>query len=157
LYPSLVGIRVSSVGDKYFAEAERSAKKITKKWGACFNRLPGSRFRFLSCAVRLPAAVSAASAPAITTVAVPASTTTAATATTAAARSPSAATAKAAAATTTAARPPSAATTATLTGRPCFVDDNIAAHEIVAVQSLDGTLGFLVAIDFDKSEPAWLP
>jgi hypothetical protein len=27
----------------------------------------------------------------------------------------------------------------------------------MAVQSLDGALGFLVAIDLDKSEPAWLP
>jgi len=27
----------------------------------------------------------------------------------------------------------------------------------MAIQSLDGALGFLVAIDFDKSEPAWLP
>jgi hypothetical protein len=27
----------------------------------------------------------------------------------------------------------------------------------VAIQSLDGALGFFVAIDFDKSEPAWLP
>jgi len=27
----------------------------------------------------------------------------------------------------------------------------------VAVKSLNGALGFFVAIDFDKSEPAWLP
>jgi hypothetical protein len=101
----------------------------------------------------LPAAVSAASAAAITAVTVPASTTAAAATT--AARSPSAAPAKAAAATT--APRSSSAATATLTRRPGFVDDNIAAHEIVAIQSLDGALGFLVAIDLDKSEPAGLP
>ena len=37
-----------------------------------------------------------------------------------------------------------------------FVDDNFAAHEILAVQSLYGALGFLITIDFDESEPAWL-
>jgi hypothetical protein len=109
----------------------------------------------LDCQRELPATVSAASTAAITAVTVPASAP-AATATTTAARSSSAATAKAATATTTTARSSSAAT-ATLTWRPSFVDDNIAAHEIMAVQSLDGTLGFLVAIDFDKSESAWLP
>jgi Tfp pilus assembly protein PilV len=101
---------------------------------------------------RLPAAISAAAA--ITAVAIPASAP-AATATTTA-RPPSAATAKAAAA-TPASGSSSTATAATLTRGPCFVHDNIAAHEIMAVQSLDCALGFLVAIDFDKSEPAWLP
>jgi hypothetical protein len=103
--------------------------------------------------VQLPATISAAPAAAITAVTVPASAP-AATATTAAARSPSA---PAKAATATTAARSSSASTASLTRRPCFVDDNIAAHEIVAVQSLDCTLGFLIAIDFDKSEPAWLP
>jgi hypothetical protein len=116
--------------------------------------LPGSIHRFLRFIARLPAAVSAASTAAITAVTVPASAPAASTATPA--RSSSAATAKAATATTPA-RSSSSPTAATLTRRPRFVDDNIAAHEIVAVQSLDGTLGFLVAIDFDKSESAGLP
>ena len=92
----------------------------------------------LDCWRELPAAVSAASTAAITAVTVPAS-------------------AAAPTATTTAARSSSASATATLTRRPGFVDNNVAAHEIVAVQSLNGALGFLVAIDLDKSEPAWLP
>jgi hypothetical protein len=102
----------------------------------------------------LPAAVSAASAAAITAVTVPASAPAASAATPA--RSSSAATAKAASATTPA-RSSSSPTATTLTRRPRFVDDNIAAHEIVAVQSLDGTFGFLVTIDFDESESSWLP
>ena len=40
--------------------------------------------------------------------------------------------------------------------RPCFVDDDLAAHQILAVQSLYGALGVFVVIDFNKSEPAWL-
>jgi len=111
---------------------------------------PGSQFRFLSCTARLPAAVSAATAAAITAVAVPASAP-AATAPTTAASSSAPATAEAAA---TAPASPTAPAFSRGTG---FVDDNITAHEIVAVQSLDGALGFLVAIDLDKSEPAWLP
>jgi len=107
----------------------------------------------LDCWRELPAAVSAASAAAITAVTVPASAS-APTATTTTARSSSA---SAPTATTAAARSPSASATATLTRRPGFVNNNVAAHEIVAVQSLDGALGFLVAIDLDKSEPAWLP
>jgi hypothetical protein len=99
---------------------------------------------------RLPAAVAAAPAAAITAVTVPASATTA-TATTA----PSSA-APAKAATATAAARSSSAATAALTRGTSFVDNNVAAHEIVAVQTLDGALGFLVAIDLDKSEPAWL-
>jgi hypothetical protein len=98
----------------------------------------------------LPAAVSAATAAAIAAVTVPASAP-AASATTAASTPSAPASAEAA---TTA---PSASATTAFTRGPGFVDDNIAAHEIVAVQSLDGALGFLVAIDLDKSEPAWLP
>jgi hypothetical protein len=109
----------------------------------------------LDCWRELPAAVSAATTAAITAVTVPASPT-AATATTTAGSS-SSATARSSPATTATARSSSATTAATLTRRTSFVDDNVAAHEIVAVQSLDGALGFLVAIDFDKSEPAWLP
>jgi hypothetical protein len=96
----------------------------------------------------LPAAVSAAAA--IAAVTVPASAP-AASATTAASTPSAPASAEAA---TTA---PAASATTAFTRGPGFVDDNIAAHEIVAVQSLDGALGFLVAIDLDKSEPAWLP
>jgi hypothetical protein len=108
---------------------------------------------FVRSAVRLPAAVTAAAA--ITSVTIPATATaTAATASTTAARPPSA-TAEAASSTATA-RSSSTTATAAFTRGPSFVDDDIAAHEIVAVQTLDGTLGFLVAIDLDKSEPAWL-
>ncbi len=51
----------------------------------------------------------------------------------------------------------STASAATFTRRTRFVDDNVAAHEIVAVQSLHGAVGFFVVIDLDKSEPARLP
>ena len=112
--------------------------------------LPGF-LAILDCWKELPAAVSAATPAAITAVTVPAS----APAATATPASPSSAPAKAA--TATAASRSSSTATATLTRGPGFVDDNIAAHEIMAIQSLDGALGFLVAIDFDKSEPARLP
>jgi hypothetical protein len=96
----------------------------------------------------LPAAISAAAA--IASVTVPASATSAAA--TSAAPSPAAtATTEAAAAAT------ASTTTASFTGRPRLIDDNVAAHKIVAVESLDGALGFFVAIYLDKSEPAWLP
>jgi hypothetical protein len=104
------------------------------------------------------AAVSAATTAATpTTTAARPSTTTAAWSSAAAttARSP-AATTTAVAATTTA-RSASPATAATLTRGARFVDDDVAAHEIVAVQSLYGAVGFFVAIDLDKSEPARLP
>jgi hypothetical protein len=97
---------------------------------------------------RLPAAVSA-SAATIAAVAIPSS----APAATASAAPSSSAPATAEAAT---AAPP-ATTASALTRRPGFVDDNVAAHEIVAVQSLDGAFGFLIAIDLDKSESARLP
>ena len=103
------------------------------------------------CWKELPAAIAAATAAAIPAVTVPAT----ATAASATAATSTTATAKAATAATAAARSSSPATAA-LTRGPGFIDDNIAAHEIVAVQSLDGALGFLVAIDLDKSEPAWL-
>lgn len=101
---------------------------------------------------RLPAPIAAAPASAIAAVTVPATATTAPATT--AAPAP-AAPAKAAPATTAAARSPTTATAA-LTRRTSFVDNDVAAHEIVAVQTLDGALGFLVAIDLDKSEPARL-
>src|SRR4029077_18208031 len=105
----------------------------------------------LDCLRELPAAIPAATTAAIAAVTVPASATTAATATTAASTSSAPASAEA----TT---PAPATTSATaFTRGPGFVDDNVAAHEIVAVQSLDGALGFLVAVDLDKSESARLP
>jgi hypothetical protein len=107
----------------------------------------------LSRAARLPAAIAAAPAAAIPAVTVPASTTAA----TAPAPPSPAAPATAKAATPTAAARSSSAAPAALTRWTSFVDDDVAAHEIVAVQTLDGALGFLVAIDLDKSEPAWLP
>jgi len=130
------------------AELFPGAGRKNKNREARDRTLPGSRFEFLSGTVRLPAAVSAAAAvPAVT---VPASAT-APTAATAASSSPATTTAEAA---TTA---PATTAAPAFSRWPGFVDDSISAHEIMAVQSLDGALGFLVAIDFDKSEPAWLP
>jgi hypothetical protein len=106
--------------------------------------LPGLRFRFKTCAGPLPTAVAT-----ISTIAIPAASTAAPSTTPAA---PSTASASAKPATTA----PTTASTAALPRWPRFVDDNIAAHEIMAVQSLNGTLGFLIAIDFDESEPARL-
>jgi hypothetical protein len=98
---------------------------------------------------RLPAAI--ATTATITAIAVPA-TASAPSATTAAST-----TAESAAATPTAAGPTSTAATATFARRPRFVDHDVAAHKILAVQSLNGALGFVVAIDFHKSEPTGLP
>jgi hypothetical protein len=113
-----------------------------------------------------PAATTAAVTAAIA--AVPASTTTATSAT--AARPPTAATAgssatatagspatAAVASTTTATRSSATAASTTFARRTGFVDNDVAAHEIVTVQSLHGTVCFFVAIDLDKSEPARLP
>jgi hypothetical protein len=103
----------------------------------------------------LPAAISAATAAAIAAVTVPASATAAtATATTGSSSATTTAVAATAAAT---AGSPSATTATAFSRRPGFIDNNVAAHEIVAVQSLDGALGFFVTIDLDKPEPAWLP
>jgi hypothetical protein len=100
----------------------------------------------------LPAAVSTATAAAIAAVTVPATATTATSTTTAATP-----TAAAKAATPTAAsRPSSSAATTAFTRRTGFVNDNVAAHEIVAIQSLDSALGFLITIDLNKSEPTRL-
>lgn len=55
---------------------------------------------------------------------------------------------------TAATRP--AATAATFTRGTRFIDNDIAAHEIVTIQSLDGAVGFFVAIDLDEPEPARL-
>jgi hypothetical protein len=129
---------------------DRREEDATRKRGPQQCGIPDSSLKLLISVQRLPAAISAATAAAISTVAVPAS----ATAPTATTTARPAAAAVAASATTSAR--PATATTATLTRRTSFIDDNVAAHEIVAVQSLDGALGFLVAIDLDKSEPAGL-
>jgi len=94
----------------------------------------------------LPATVAAAPSP-IAAVSATASSATAAT------------TASSSTATTTAkssSSAPARTAASTLTGWSSFVYDNIASHEIVAVESLNGALGFLVVIDLDKPEPAWL-
>jgi hypothetical protein len=90
--------------------------------------------------MELPAAFAAT---AIASIAVPATSTTSPTTT------PTSTTAESAAATPTTAA-------STFPRRPGFIHDNFAAHEIMAVQPLDGALGFFVAIDFDEPEPAWL-
>jgi small neutral amino acid transporter SnatA (MarC family) len=118
---------------------------LHKKKGERFA-LPLS-IRLLKSMTSSPAPI--ATTPAITPIAVPAtasapSTTTAASAT---AESPAAA--------ATAAGPP-AATAATFARRPRFIDHDIAAHKILAVQSLNGALSFLIAIDLDESEAARL-
>jgi len=105
---------------------------------------------------RLPATVASASAATITAI----SSTTAATPATATAATSATATTTTSAITTaptSAARPAPAPSAPTFTRWASFVDDNIAAHEIMSVQTLNGALGFLVAIDLDKPEPAWLP
>jgi len=89
----------------------------------------------------LPAAVS--SVPAV---AIPSSTATPAT--------PSATSSSATAKTPA---PSPAATASAFARRPGFIDDNVSAHEIVAVESLNGALGFLVAVHLDEPEPARLP
>jgi hypothetical protein len=96
----------------------------------------------------LPATIS--SATTITAVSVSATATASPTAT-------AAATTTAKAAATTSATGSPTATTAAFTRRPGFVHHNVAAHEIMAVQSLDGSLGFIIAVDLDKPESARLP
>jgi hypothetical protein len=130
----------------------RKEQEAARKRGPHQCRVPGSKLKLLFSVQRLPAAVSAATT--ITAVTVPASAT-ASTAATTTARS-SSATAEPASS-TTAARSPTTPATAAFTRGPSFVDDDIAAHEIVTVQTLDGALGFLVAVDFDESESSWLP
>jgi hypothetical protein len=85
----------------------------------------------------------------------PATLAAAAIATTVAAIAPTATTTAAAPATTTTAKAAAPTTTAALRGSR-FIDNNIPAHEIVAVQSLNGAVRFLIVIDFNESEAAWL-
>jgi hypothetical protein len=50
-----------------------------------------------------------------------------------------------------------ATTSATaLAGRPGLVHDDVAPHEVLAIQGLNGAVGFLVAVHFDESEAARL-
>jgi hypothetical protein len=98
---------------------------------------------------RLPAAIASTTTATVAAVTISAATPTAAAPTTA---SSSSAPAPAEAATAA----PAASAPAAFTWGPCFVNNNVTAHEIVAVQSLDGAFGLLVAIDLDESEPAWL-
>lgn len=109
------------------------------------------------CRRLLPAPAASTAISAITAVpaasaATPASTTRPATA--ASTRSSATASAVASAPASTAARP--ATTAATFPGRASFVNDNIAAHEIVAIESLHGAVGFFVVVNLDKPEPARL-
>jgi hypothetical protein len=97
----------------------------------------------------LPATVASATTAATTIATVPASATAAA-ATTSASSSSAATTAKASAS------PPATSAASALAGWPSFVDNYIPTHKIVAVESLNGALGFLVAINFDKTEPTRL-
>jgi hypothetical protein len=63
--------------------------------------------------------------------------------------------ATAAMSTTAAAETATAATTAAaLLLRTCFIHDQIAATEILAVQRVDRAIRFFVVVDFDESEPA---
>ena len=131
-----------------------------KNRGAHLGGLPGIIFN-LDYGWLLPAPSAATAAVTAAIAAIPAATS-AATATTTtrpptAARSPASTSAVAAARTSTAASArTSAASAAAFTRGACFVDHNIAAHEIVAVQSLHGAVGFFIAIDLYKSEPARL-
>jgi hypothetical protein len=96
---------------------------------------------------RLPAAIASTTTATVAAVTISAATPTAAAPTTASSSSAPAEAATAA---------PAASAPAAFTWGPCFVNNNVTAHEIVAVQSLDGAFGLLVAIDLDESEPAWL-
>jgi hypothetical protein len=118
--------------------------------------------QLLSIDRRLPAASAATAAITAVTVstAATAATTTAATRPSATATTwPSTATTTAEPATATAATRSSttAASATALPRRTSFVDHNVAAHEILAIQTLNGAVGFFVVIDLDKSEPARLP
>jgi len=83
----------------------------------------------------------------------PAATASAATASTAAATS---AIAVPASAITSAPSTAIAATTAATLARAGFVDNDIAAHKILAVETLYGTARFFIVVDFNEAEPARL-
>ena len=95
----------------------------------------------------LPAAISATS---VATVAIPSPAASATAATTSASASTTTSTEAAAAAS-------SAAAPAAFSRWPRLIDNDVTAHEIVPVQTLNGTFGFVVAIDLHKTEPPRLP
>jgi hypothetical protein len=123
----------------------RVCKQAIKKTGERLS-LPGSSSTFSNDVARLPATAAAA---AITAVAVPADTASAPATTPGASPASTASTESAPTATAASATP-------ALSRWPRFVHYDVAAHEIVTIQSLDGALGLVVAIDLDKPEPAWL-
>jgi hypothetical protein len=69
---------------------------------------------------------------------------------------PSATTASASISTATVAASASVATATAFTRRASFVHHDVAAHEILAVESLDRAIGFLIVVHFNETEPARL-
>ncbi len=106
---------------------------------------------------RLPAPVAATTATAITAVTATTAAASTATASTAASASATAAAVAATTASTTTIAASASSSAATFTRWTGFVYHNVTAHEIMAVKSLNGAVGFFIALDLDKSEPAWLP
>ena len=108
----------------------------------------GSPIKFkLAMGSILPAAISATS---VSAVAIPSPAASATAATTSASAS----------ATTSAEAAASASTSATPAAFPRWprlINNDVTTHEIVPVQTLNGTFGFVVAIDLHKSEPPRLP
>jgi hypothetical protein len=43
-----------------------------------------------------------------------------------------------------------------LARRTSFIDDDISAHEVLAVESLDSAARFFIVVDFNETEPARL-
>jgi hypothetical protein len=129
-----------------------------KNRGTRLGGLPGLVFN-LKCGRQLPAPSATTTAVTAAIAAIPAASTSATSATSA--RSPTTAGPTAAStatitATSTASTTRPTATASTFTRGARFVDHNIATHEIMAVQSLNGAVGFFIAIDLHKSESAWL-
>jgi len=125
-----------------------------KRGAAAAPRLPSNPGFQLK---NLPAPVSA-STPAIPPIsAVTPAASSAATATTAASASATATTTAVTSASATTSWPAASAATTTFARRTSFIDDDVAAHEVMPVQALDGALGFFVAVDFHKSESTRLP
>jgi hypothetical protein len=121
--------------------SQKTRRKGTKKRGA--NSAPRFRPEIPTESPRLPAAP--ASAATITTITIPAATASAS------ASAPSTS-ASASAASESATAAPASSAPAAFAWRASFIHDNIAAHEILTVESLDGALCFIVAIDLNESE-----
>ena len=133
---------LSQTNGRKFFRIRGSKKREPLSAGSLFESTISQLLRILPATISSATSITAVPIPATATPASPAAPATTSTA-------------KAPATTATASR--SCSTTASaFTRRTSFVDDDIAAHKIVAVQPLDGALGFLIAIDLDKSEPAWL-